>query len=145
MRPNIGMGAWTFLKTALLLTLLFPALLCAQTPASSDGGEDQTTDTLQHSVRIDNYTLVGNKGEDRGETIYYFKCWMCHNKYTKSAPYLKDLFQRENLSSGDRVDEHTVAAKIKEGGSRMPAFQYSLTDTDISDLMAYLHSGKCCV
>lgn len=130
---------------ASLLLLLCPALLCAQTPARSAGGDDQTKDTLQHSVRIDNYTLVGSKGEDRGETIYYFKCWMCHNKYTKSAPYLKDLFQRETLSSGDPVDEQTVAAKIKDGGSRMPAFQYSLTDTDISDLMVYLHSGKCCV
>src|SRR5260370_19134588 len=26
----------------------------------------------------------------------------------------------------------------------MPAFKYSLADTDIADLQAYFHSGKCC-
>ena len=70
---------------------------------------------------------------------------MCHNQYAKSGPYLKDLYQRENLASGDPVNDDNVTAKIKEGGPGMPAFRTSLSDTDIADLRAYFHSGKCCV
>jgi len=69
---------------------------------------------------------------------------MCHNRYAKTGPYLKDLYQRDTLTSGDPVSDDTVAAKIKEGGPGMPAFRTVLSDADIADLRAYFHSGKCC-
>jgi len=104
-----------------------------------------STEDLQRSLRLDNYTIVADSGAARGETIYFFKCWMCHNQYTKSAPLLKDLFQRKNMMSGNPVNDDNVTAKIKDGGAGMPAFRTSLSDTDIADLRAYFHSGKCCV
>jgi streptogramin lyase/cytochrome c5 len=104
-----------------------------------------STDDLQRSRRLDTYTILADSGAARGENIYFYKCWMCHNQYTKSAPLLKDLFQRENLTSGDPVNDDNVTAKIKEGGPGMPAFRTSFSDADIADLRAYFHSGKCCV
>lgn len=101
-------------------------------------------DDLQRSVRIYNYTMVANSGARRGEVIYFYKCWMCHNKYTKSAPYLKDLFQRTKLVSGQPVNDQTVADMIKNGSPRMPAFRYTLTDADMADLLSYFRGGKCC-
>jgi virginiamycin B lyase len=70
---------------------------------------------------------------------------MCHNQYAKSAPLLKDLYQHQTLVGGASVNDDTVAAKIKDGGPAMPAFKFSLSDADVRDLIAYFHSGKCCV
>src|SRR5258708_7907978 len=104
-----------------------------------------TTDNLQRSWQLDNYKVVADQGAGRGENIYFYKCWMCHNQYTKSAPLLKDLYQRKTLVGGAAVNDDTVAAKIKDGGAAMPAFKFSLSDADVADVVAYFHSGKCCV
>jgi mono/diheme cytochrome c family protein len=101
-------------------------------------------DDLQRSVRIFNYTMVATSGAQRGEVIYFYKCWMCHNKYTKSAPYLKDLFQRSKLVSGQPVNDQTVTDMIKNGSPRMPAFRYTLSDADLADVLSYFRGGKCC-
>src|SRR5258708_5735634 len=103
------------------------------------------TDDLQRSARLDHYKLIADGGAARGENIYFFKCWMCHNKYAKTGPYLKSLYQRESMMSGDPVTDQNVIAKIKEGGPGMPAFQTTLSDSDIADLAAYIREGKCCV
>src|SRR5919198_4455129 len=68
-------------------------------------------DDLQRSFRLDNYTVVADSGPGRGEVIYFYKCWMCHNKYAKGGPYLQDLFQRKTLGSGQPVADETVTAK----------------------------------
>src|SRR6266853_1224246 len=117
----------------------------APKPPKAPAAADVSTDDLQRSLRLDTYKILGDSGAARGENIYFYKCWMCHNQYTKGAPLLKDLFQRENLASGDPVNDDNVTAKIKEGGAGMPAFRTSLSDADITDLRAYFHSGKCCV
>src|SRR5712691_1137830 len=119
------------------------AVFFAATAAAADT-ETATTDHLQRSLQLDNYRIVADNGAGRGENIYFFKCWMCHNQYAKTAPLLKDLYQRKSLVSGGPVNNDTVIAKIKEGGAQMPAFKFSLSDTDIADLQAYFHSGKCC-
>jgi mono/diheme cytochrome c family protein len=101
-------------------------------------------DDLQRSVRIYNYRMTAESGPQRGEVLYFYKCWMCHNKYTKSAPYLSDLFQRPRLVTGEPVNENTVAEKIRNGGQRMPGYRYALSDADMADLLSYLRGGKCC-
>jgi len=78
------------------------------------------TDDLQRSARLDHYKLMADSGAARGENIYFFKCWMCHNKYAKTGPYLKSLYQHESMMSGDPVTDQNVIAKIKEGGPGMP-------------------------
>src|SRR5262249_29854318 len=103
------------------------------------------TDDLQRSFRLDNYTVVADSGAGRGEVIYFYKCWMCHNRYAKGGPYLQDLYQRKSLASGQPVSDDSVSAKIKAGGPGMPAYRNTLSDTDIADLQAYFRSGKCCV
>ena len=65
-------------------------------------------------------------GPLRGENIYFYKCWMCHNKYAKGGPYLKDLFQQENLVNGEPVSEESVTQFIKEGAAGMPSFKTTL-------------------
>jgi len=136
-------------KTILVLLAIGMALFIAaampwpQTAVAAE--KDTITDDLQRSLKLDTYRIVADSGAGRGETIYFYKCWMCHNQYTKTAPLLKDLYQHKTLATGGAVNDDTVTAKIKEGGAMMPAFKFSLSDADIADLRAYFHSGKCCV
>jgi virginiamycin B lyase len=118
----------------------------APNPAGGAAGKDvSASDDLQRSVQLDNYTLIANSGAARGENIYFFKCWMCHNKYANGGPYLKDLYQQENLVNGEPVADESVTRLIKEGAPGMPAFKTSLSDAEIADLRAYIKEGKCCV
>src|SRR6266436_1289787 len=117
----------------------------APKPPKAVAAADVSTDDLQRSLRLDTYKILGDSGAARGEIIYYYKCWMCHNQYTKGAPYLKDLYQHSTLESGQPVGDETVAAQIKNGGPGMPAFHTSLSDADVADLVAYIREGKCCV
>ena len=118
----------------------------AASKAAVEGADTSAvTDDLQRSFQLDNYTVVAESGAGRGEVIYFYKCWMCHNRYAKGGPYLQDLYKRAKLVSGEPVTDDTVTAKIKGGGPGMPAYRHTLSDTDIADIRAYLHSGKCCV
>ena len=107
----------------------------------------QARNDLQRAIAIDRYTIAGNSGAARGEVIYYYKCWVCHNDYTRAsgspAPGLKDIFKRPKLVSGQAVNDDTVSQQIKNGSARMPGFGHSLTDPDIADLLSYLRD-KCC-
>ena len=103
---------------------------------------------LERSVAIYNFKTTAESGPLRGEEIYYYKCWICHNQYTikagTGAVPLKDLFKRPRLTTGQPVNEETVGEKIKNGSPRMPAYKYILTDSDLKDLLSYLRDEKCC-
>jgi virginiamycin B lyase len=125
--------------------VLLAASATSWLPAAKAANNDVATDDLQRSLLLDTYRIVADHGAGRGETLYFYKCWMCHNQYTKTAPLLKDLYQRKTLVGGAPVNDDTVGAKIKDGGPAMPAFRPSLSDAEVADLLAYFHSGKCCV
>jgi virginiamycin B lyase len=108
-------------------------------------GNVMHTDNFQRSARLDTYKVIADSGAGRGENIYFYKCWMCHNQYAKTGPYLKELFKHSQLMSGDPVTDENVAAKIKEGGPGMPSFGTTLKDADVADLITYIKEGKCCV
>src|ERR1700722_13709182 len=116
-----------------------------QSQAASGSGNVLHTDVYQRSARLDTYNVIAESGAGRGENIYFYKCWMCHNQYAKTGPYLKELFKHSQLMSGDPVTPENVAAKIKEGGAGMPAFGTTLKDADVADLITYIKEGKCCV
>src|ERR1700731_2721312 len=138
----------TFLAlTALLVAGASARLGMAKTApkppkAAAAADVSSATDDLQRSLRLDTYQILADSGAARGENIYFYKCWMCHNQYTKGAPLLKDLFQRESLMLGKPVNDETVTEQIKAGGPGMPTFGTTLTDSDIADLRAYFREGK---
>jgi len=120
-------------------------------PQSNTSGSDLDSqlDPYQRSGSIFYHKLMGKSGWERGQHIYYLKCWICHNEYAiasdpkGAAPTLKELYKRPKLMSGQPVNDETVAAKIRDGGPRMPTYKYVLNDKDIADLLAYLRE-KCC-
>jgi len=119
----------------------------AQAPAS-DSGNAVPIDENQRSAQVFYQERFAKAGWQRGEEIYYMRCWICHNDYTikaekGAAPTLRGLYKKEGLWNGDPVNDETVTKQIKEGSSRMPGFKYTLNDKDMADLMAYLRD-KCC-
>src|SRR5690242_10397990 len=97
-------------RTALLgssafVVILFFAISMTRPAAAGrprDGAADTPApasyhDDLQRSYRTDHYLEVAESGADRGENIYWHKCWACHNKYQQAAPTLEGLFQQPAL------------------------------------------------
>jgi mono/diheme cytochrome c family protein len=117
--------------------------LSAQQTAGGSPAND-IVDRFQRTYEVLGNNEVATSGVARGETIYFYKCWMCHQeaagKGDKSGlvgPALKDVFK--HLMTDD-----AVAAKIKNGGPRMPAFGTTFTNADVADLVSYLRSPTCC-
>ena len=120
----------------------------AMAQSSTPSSAEPQPDPYQRSGDIFYMKRMGASGADRGKEIYYMKCWICHNDYTRaanpnSAPTLREIFKRPMLLSGQPVNDETVAQKVKEGGPRMPSYRYVLNDKDMADLLAYLRE-KCC-
>lgn len=116
---------------------------------SAEAARPIAKDYLQNAVRIYEFKQAADSGIDRGREIYYYKCWICHNEYTVAAgtgaPLIDDLSKRTQLIfTGEPVNKETVARKIREGGRAMPAYQYTLNDQDIADLVELLLSDECC-
>ena len=131
-----------------ILSLTITVSRPASAGRSPDGAADTPTpamnrDDLQRSYRTDKYLEVAESGVDRGENIYWHKCWACHNKYQQAAPQLEGLFKQAALITGVPVNEENVAAHIKKGGPGMPSFGTTLSDADVADVVSYLHSDKC--
>jgi mono/diheme cytochrome c family protein len=105
--------------------------------------EHSARDPYQRSLQIYEFKKAAASGPDRGQEIFYYKCWFCHNEFTKDIPKLTGLFQRSTLLSGQPVTDEGVKEKIRNGGPGMAAYKYTLGDADVDDLVSYLRE-KCC-
>src|SRR5439155_1616781 len=76
---------------------IFASVLCLTAAATLTGQQGATKDPYQRSAEIYQMKTSAAEGPQRGEEIYYYKCWYCHNKYAKTGPSLKDIFKREPL------------------------------------------------
>src|SRR2546428_9650815 len=127
---------------ALILALGLQISGARGTPDPPKGG-------LQRSAEILYFKRFAESGSERGKEIYFYKCWVCHNDYTRAAgtaaPTLRDLYKRPRLISGQPINDQTVAEKIKNGGPNKPAYQKTLKEQDLPDLGAFLREGKGCL
>ena len=120
----------------------------AQSSSSGSASRGAATNDLQRSQALFDLKTSAQSGHQRAEEIYYIKCWICHNRRTTEAGTparpLQDLYKRPRLMNGKPVNDETVAEVIRNGGEKMPAYRYSLSHTDIAELLSYLREGKCC-
>src|SRR5262245_6054812 len=98
-----------------ILLVTFGLAVRAAAPQSSGGqrpNPDPPKGNLQRSAEILYFKRMADSGPDRGKEIYFFKCWVCHNAYTRAAgtpaPTLKDLYKRPKLMNGQPVNDETV-------------------------------------
>src|SRR5947209_688017 len=96
----------------------------------------------QRALEIYEFRKAAQSGPGRGEEIYFYKCWMCHNELAQGgAPKLVGLFQRPMLVSGDPVNDETVKNKILNGSANMPAYKHVLNEADLDRKSTRLNSS----
>ena len=124
-------------------------IACAQQqaiqPAAQAQPAEPAKDYNQRALEIYEFRKAAQSGPHRGQEIYYYKCWMCHNELAEGgAPKLVGLFKRANLVTGDPVSDDAVLNQIRNGSANMPAYKYVLNDADLKDLLSWLHDENCC-
>ncbi|MGH9644715.1 MAG: c-type cytochrome [Terriglobales bacterium] len=79
-----------------------------------------------------------------GRKLYDNYCDRCHEPYSsrgKKGPSLKGVFKRQYLElSGLPANDDRVFDIVKYGRSKMEGFGQVMTDQQIKDLIAYLHT-----
>jgi mono/diheme cytochrome c family protein len=131
-----------FLAGALIAVtgVLFSPVLAQQ---AAPPKQPMVTDYYQRSLQTYEFRKAAQSGPERGREIFYYKCWFCHNEFTKNAPQLAGLYQRETLLSGLPVNDDTVKDRIRNGGAGMAAYKYTLSEADLNDLVSFVRE-KCC-
>lgn len=79
-----------------------------------------------------------------GQELFDLHCASCHEDpppdLKKQPPKLEGLFKAKRLPSGAPATDKQVRKTIIEGLRTMPAFDQRLSDQDLNDLIAYLHT-----
>jgi mono/diheme cytochrome c family protein len=120
-----------------------PAALAQEAVVQPEGATAAPPEPYQRSSQIYRFRRAAAGGPERGQEIFYYKCWFCHNEFTKDIPKLTGLYQRTTLISGDPVSDAAVKNKIRNGGPGMAAYKYTLNEADLDDLTSYLRE-RCC-
>lgn len=100
-------------------------------------------DALQKADRIYTFRKAAVSGPERGRELFYYKCWYCHNEFTKDIPKLTGLFGHPTMLSGVPVSVEAVKNQIRNGSADMAAYKYTLSESDIDDLVSFLRT-ECC-
>jgi mono/diheme cytochrome c family protein len=110
--------------------------------------QPQPLDPYDRVSQVWYFQRLASSGSQRGQEIYYMRCWICHNEYTViaepgAAPSLRDLYKKPKLMNGQPVNDQTVAEFIRKGTGRMPAYSPEyFKEEDLKDLVVYLRE-KC--
>jgi mono/diheme cytochrome c family protein len=113
-----------------LLTAVLVILICL---LSSCDVEPRKTDA----------ELGLNPQQAAGRRVYDARCAECHYAYSTRSlrgPSLHGLFKKPFMTSGIPANDDRVTDIIVLGRAKMPGFQNKLTQQQLNDLMAYLHT-----
>jgi mono/diheme cytochrome c family protein len=82
--------------------------------------------------------------QSSGRKLYDDHCDRCHEPYStrgKKGPGLKGVFRHQYLSaSGLPANDERVTDIVRNGRPDMPGYSQTLSQQDIRDLLAYLHT-----
>jgi mono/diheme cytochrome c family protein len=85
-----------------------------------------------------------NPQQAAGRKIYDNYCDRCHEPYSsrgKKGPSLKGVFKHQYLSeSGLPANDERMTDIVKYGRAKMEGFGQVMTQQQIKDLLAYLHT-----
>lgn len=74
-----------------------------------------------------------------GKQVFDLQCAGCH-KEGRGGPLLGGMFKKSELPSGAPANDERVRAAILDGRAKMPPFKYMLSEQQVNDLLAYLHT-----
>lgn len=78
-----------------------------------------------------------------GRRVYDAACLACHSAYSRSGkdgPSLKGVFRKPYFPSGTPANDERMKDIILIGRPMMPGFRGQLTEKQMSDLLAYMHT-----
>jgi mono/diheme cytochrome c family protein len=81
--------------------------------------------------------------ETAGQRIFVTQCSGCHYATKEkglNGPGLEGLFRKPYLPSGAAANDARVTSVILHGRNMMPALGNTLSDQELVELMAYLHT-----
>ena len=85
-----------------------------------------------------------NPQQADGRKLYDNYCDRCHEPYSsrgKKGPSLKGVFKKQYLAvSGLPANDERMTDIVKNGRAKMEGFRQVMTDQQIQDLLAYLHT-----
>jgi mono/diheme cytochrome c family protein len=85
-----------------------------------------------------------NPQQAAGRRLYDNYCDRCHEPYSsrgKKGPSLKGVFKKQYLSlSGLPANDERMTDIIKFGRAKMEGFGKVMSDQQVQDLLAYLHT-----
>jgi mono/diheme cytochrome c family protein len=85
-----------------------------------------------------------NAQQSAGRKVYDDYCDRCHDPYSsrgKKGPSMKGIYKRQYMElSGLPVNDERMADIILHGRSKMEGFGQVLSDQQVKDLLAYLHT-----
>jgi len=85
-----------------------------------------------------------NPQQADGRRLYDNYCDRCHEPYSsrgKKGPGLKGVFKQQYLPlSGLPANDERITDIIKNGRAKMEGFRQVMTDEQVKDLIAYLHT-----
>ncbi|MGH9732945.1 MAG: c-type cytochrome [Candidatus Acidiferrales bacterium] len=84
-----------------------------------------------------------NAEQSAGRAIFNERCASCHHPYSSSSlhgPGLDKLYGKKYLPSGLPANDRFVMQTIVNGRRMMPAMGNSLSDEQLHELIAYLHT-----
>jgi mono/diheme cytochrome c family protein len=122
-----------FKKVAAILVLSFAPCLCSSISAQAQ--QPKVCDSEASFGRSD-------------KTLFGKNCGVCHTisgrwKRFVSMP-LGGLFDQEQLLTGQPVNEENIRAIIDKGlPGFMPGFRYTLTPSQINELVQFLKVARC--
>jgi Cytochrome C oxidase, cbb3-type, subunit III len=103
-----------------------------------------TTIGCDVELRKSDAELGLNPQQAAGRRIYDQYCDRCHAPYSsrgRRGPSMKHVFKQPYLPmSGMPANDDRVTDVIKMGRNKMPAYGQVLTQQQIEDLLAYLHT-----
>jgi len=135
-----------FVTSAVLMCVLSGVGLAqlGSAGAPRGGPADRLVDRFQRTHAVLGNNELATSGPARGETIYFYKCWMCHNTGARQGDESGLVGPSLQNVAGRLKTDEALAAKIRAGGPRMPAFRHTFSDADVADLISYLKSATCC-
>jgi mono/diheme cytochrome c family protein len=81
--------------------------------------------------------------EAAGHQVFVTHCARCHyanNDRSLHGPGLQAVFKQKYLPSGLPANDERVTAVILHGRNMMPSFGNALSDQQLENLLAYLHT-----
>jgi mono/diheme cytochrome c family protein len=114
----------------------------AQPASDAKGASEQSgeVDPYDRAAVFYAYQRAAKNGWQRGQEIFYVRCWMCHSGAVSSRDRYPSLSLRDVVA---RNDAKYVEMMVRAGTTRMPSYSLdTLSDEALNDLISFL-SEKC--